>query len=107
MIEGKSFNGGLTEMILPQFISRGNFCFNLGRANSSLAFPTCEAVLKDGWLLKPAGRAVQSCSCFWWCLTALIDVYFGIEFHSFHANVLHAEKWVRGALGGHSLCVPG
>lgn len=62
---------------------------------------------KDGLLLKPAGRAVQSCSCFWWCLTALIDVYFGIEFHSFHANVLHAVKWVRAALGGHSLCVPG
>lgn len=62
---------------------------------------------KGGSLLKPAGRAVQSCSCFWWCLTALIDVYFGIEFHSFHANVLHAAKWVRAALGGRSLCVPG
>lgn len=62
---------------------------------------------KDGLLLKPAGRAVQSCSCFWWCLTAIIDVYFGIEFQSFHANVLHAVKWVREALGGHSLCVPG
>lgn len=61
---------------------------------------------KDGLLLKPAGRAVQSCSCFWWCLTALIDVYFGIEFHSFHANVLHAVKWVRVAIGGRSLCAP-
>lgn len=62
---------------------------------------------KDSLLLKPAGRAVQSCSCFWWCLTALIDVCFGIEFRSFHANVLHAVKWVRAALGGHSLCVLG
>lgn len=62
---------------------------------------------KDGSCLKPAGRAVQSCSCFWCCLTALIDVYFGIEFRSFHANVLHAAKWVRAALGGHSLCEAG
>ena len=39
------FSGGLIEIIFASFISRGNFSFNLGRANSSLAFGTHEAVL--------------------------------------------------------------
>lgn len=29
---------GLTQIFLPQIISRGNFCFSPGCANSSLAF---------------------------------------------------------------------
>jgi hypothetical protein len=49
----------------------------------------------------------KAAAVFWRCLTAIIDVYFGIEFQSFHANVLHAVKWVRAAMGGHNLCVPG
>lgn len=40
-------------------------------------------------------------------MTAIIDVYFGIEFQSFHANVLLAVKWVKAAPGGLGLCVPG
>lgn len=45
MVHDRGNCSNITEIISPQFISGGNFCFNLDRANSSLAFRTCEAVL--------------------------------------------------------------